>query len=298
MDTRNRWAYSLLELLVVLAIIGVVVGLTLSGVQKVRATSARAKCANNLRQIALALHGHHGARGALPAGWTSASGPERYADLGWTARVLPHLEQQQLWQQVESAFRAAPSASMWEHAHLPILGTTVPAFVCPADARVSGAVAPFGDGKPVAFTSYLGVSEHRPFRYTGVLFADSAVRLTDISDGTSNTLMVGERPPSKDFRFGWWYRGIGQSNDGSIEMILSVRETNRLAGSGCPPGPFNFQPSAFDNPCGTFHFWSPHSGGANFAFADGSVRFLRYSADDIMPALATRAGGEVVAVPD
>ena len=84
-------------------------------------------------------------------------------------------------------------------------------------------------------------------------------------------------------------------------MVLGVREPNLLpivSGSPCGPGNYPFvAASGFRDPCGMFHFWSPHSGGANFGFADGSVRFLAYSANEIMPALATRAGGEVVDLP-
>ena len=85
----------------------------------------------------------------------------------------------------------------------------------------------------------------------------------------------------------------------TAEMILGVREPNPLpivSGSPCGPGNYPFRSSKFSDQCGMFHFWSPHPGGANFAFADGSVRFLRYEANDIMPALATRAGGEIVSL--
>jgi prepilin-type processing-associated H-X9-DG protein len=84
-------------------------------------------------------------------------------------------------------------------------------------------------------------------------------------------------------------------------MILGVREPNRLpirSGSPCGPGNYPFRPSRFDDPCGMLHFWSPHAGGANFAFGDGSVRFLAYTANDVMPALATRGGGEAAAVAE
>ena len=111
-----------------------------------------------------------------------------------------------------------------------------------------------------------------------------------------------ERPPSADFQFGWWYAGTGQRFTGSADVVLGVREPNLqpvTVGSPCGPGSYPFAPArGFDDPCGMFHFWSPHPGGANFLFADGSVRFLKYSADPILPALATRAGNEAVAVPD
>jgi prepilin-type processing-associated H-X9-DG protein len=83
-------------------------------------------------------------------------------------------------------------------------------------------------------------------------------------------------------------------------MILGVREENVMpvtVGS-CPPGTYSFGPGNFNNQCDMFHFWSPHSGGGHFLFADGSVHFLSYSAAPILPALASRAGGEAVQVPD
>jgi prepilin-type processing-associated H-X9-DG protein len=81
-------------------------------------------------------------------------------------------------------------------------------------------------------------------------------------------------------------------------MLLGVRTINNgTYGEGCPDGPFDFQPGSFGNQCDAFHFWSPHSGGANFLLCDGSVRFLKYSANRIIPALASRAGGEAVQVP-
>ncbi len=128
---------------------------------------------------------------------------------------------------------------------------------------------------------------------------DSRIRLNDITDGTSSTLVAGERPPSADFWYGWWYAGVAQSGTGSPDMVLGVRELNVNAAFAwfCPPGPYHFQAGSINNQCDVFHFWSPHSGGANFLFADGHVQFLTYSADSILPALATRAGGEAADIP-
>jgi prepilin-type processing-associated H-X9-DG protein len=158
----------------------------------------------------------------------------------------------------------------------------------------------FLEGGGIALNSYLGVEGTNQFKKDGILYLDSKIRLTDIVDGTSNTLMVGERPASTDTGAGWWYAGWGQGKDGSADMVLGVREqyTAQFYMVDCPPGPFEFGPGSLKNPCDTFHFWSLHSGGANFLMADGSVHFLRYEAAPMMPALATRAGREVVAVPD
>jgi prepilin-type processing-associated H-X9-DG protein len=82
-------------------------------------------------------------------------------------------------------------------------------------------------------------------------------------------------------------------------MILGVRVRNvSIYGPGCGAGPFEYGPGRLDNNCGIFHFWSLHPGGANFLFADGSTRLVPYSANPLMPALATRAGGETIAAPE
>lgn len=96
-------------------------------------------------------------------------------------------------------------------------------------------------------------------------------------------------------RFGWWYLGWGQEQDGSCEMLMGVRELNRKFPE-CPPSG-SFQPGKLTEFCDVLNFWSLHSGGANFAYADGSVKFLSYEADAIIPALASRNGGETVQVP-
>jgi prepilin-type processing-associated H-X9-DG protein len=159
----------------------------------------------------------------------------------------------------------------------------------------------YDNGLIIALTSYIGISGKNRSRPTGVLFADSHVRFADITDGTSNTLAVGERPPYPEGGWGTWYTGLYGMPHGNGAVILGVREP---CWSGwfpltrnCGSMVFHFSPGSIDDAWSAYHFWSLHIGGANFLFADGSARFLSYSADDIMPALASRAGGEVVDVP-
>ncbi|HJT78726.1 MAG TPA: DUF1559 domain-containing protein [Gemmataceae bacterium] len=293
-----RRAFTLVELIVVLAIIGILAGLLLAAVMQVRAAASRTACSNNLRQIGLALHAYHGAYAHLPPGVSYHGGADPYSFMSWNTRLLPFLEQDAQWKQAQQAF-AEQHWFMAEPPHLG-LGTVMPIYSCPADPRSDQPQTfPYNDLQ-VAFTWYLGVEGINQDQKDGVLYLDSEVRLTDIADGTSNTLLVGERPPSADGVLGWWYAGEGQSHDGSADMVLGVNEHNAFTYAGnCPFGPYQFGPGRSENQCDALHFWSLHAGhGANFAFADASVHFIPYSAAPLMPALATRSGREVVAPPD
>jgi prepilin-type N-terminal cleavage/methylation domain-containing protein/prepilin-type processing-associated H-X9-DG protein len=294
---RTRRGFTLIELLVVIAIIAVLMGLLLSAVQSSRNAAARAQCQNHLRQVVLALHQHHDQNGRLPPGHRSFGNPDRMPFSGWTLSILPFVEQSAVADGAKAAY--AQSLSPFPdppHVHRK---TVVPIYTCPADDRTRTAQVSLRSRSTVAFTSFLGVSGRDLTTRDGLLFQNSRMRLADALDGASNTLLVGERPPSADLQFGWWYAGVGQRRTGSGDLVLGVREQNVLpvaAGSACGPGVYSFGPSRFDDQCGMFHFWSPHPGGANFGFADGSTRFLRYSAAGVLPALASRAGGETVAV--
>jgi prepilin-type processing-associated H-X9-DG protein len=217
--------------------------------------------------------------------------------MNWHVRLLPHLEQEPLWRQAVEAHQIEPNP----YAEVESLHPRDPLmlmFECPADPR-AGSHWVSKAGHRYALTMYLGVLGTEYTRINGVLFVDSRIRLGDITDGTSNTLMVGERPPSPSLLWGWWYTGNGHGTaKGSGDAILGVREYNLGNDSPhCPVGPYAFGPGKLTNPCDVFHFWSLHSGGAHFVLADGSVRFIGYGAKDVMPALATRAGGETVEVP-
>lgn len=292
MRSRSR-GFTLIELVVIIAIIAIVIGMSIPAVQRVRDAAARVKCSNNLRQIGLGLHQYHEARKTLPPGCSYQGGRDPFPHMSWMTRLLPFVEQQAIWKEAEQAF-ALESFFMKSPPHTAI-SRVIPIYICSTDSRVG---SPADRGKvQVGLTSYLGVSGLDLTSFDGMLYLDSRVRLVDVTDGTSNTLLVGERPPSADLIMGWWYAGWGQSKTGSGDMVLGVRERNvDIYGPGCLSGPYNFRSGQFDNQCDAFHFWSPHIGGAHFLFADGSVRLIRYSADGIMPALATRAGREVASL--
>lgn len=296
----ERRSFTLIELLVVVAIGTVLLGLLLVAIQRGREAAARLKCQNNLKQLALALHQFHDVNDALPPGHRSIFNRDAMPFSGWPLSVLPYLEQQALYEQAKAAYRT--SRSPFSNPPHTGLSTVLPEFACPSDGRITTPQFAPGSEKFVAFTSYLGVSGTASMMRDGVLYQDSRVKFADILDGTSSTLLLGERPPSAYFQFGWWYAGIGQRFSGSGDMILGVREPNLLpivSGSACGPGNYPFVPAnGFLDPCGMFHFWSPHPGGANFAWCDGSIRFLSYTANPLMPAFATRAGNEVIGTTD
>jgi prepilin-type N-terminal cleavage/methylation domain-containing protein/prepilin-type processing-associated H-X9-DG protein len=294
MQRTHRHGVTLIEVLVVIAIIAVLIALLVPAVQKVRAAAARMQCANNLKQIGLAVHQYHDHNMVLPAGMRKFRDPYRMSS--WLTHILPYLDQQNAFREAQEDYQK--SRSPFRPAHRG-LSTIVPVFLCPADSRISSAQMAPRDKILVAFTSYLGVSGKDMTARDGVYYRDSKVRLTDIRDGTSNTLMAGERPPSTDFQYGWWYAGAGQRFTGSGDMLLGVFEQNTfpVTVGSCAPGSYPFSPGNVNNQCDMFHFWSLHSGGAHFLYADASVHFLSYSAAPIMPALASRAGGETVDVP-
>ena len=290
-------AFTLIELLVVLAIIATLFGLLLPAVQKARMAVARIACANNLRQIGLALHHYHGTAGSLPPGITPPLKGEPFPHMGWLTRLLPFIEQQPLWDLTLIAYEEQP-ADPYGMPHYGIM-TPIKIFSCPADRRADSP-HPTHNKRRAALTDYLGVLGTNYRADDGVLYWGSHTRLTDITDGTSNTLLAGERPPSPDFWYGWWYAAAGQANSGSADTVLGVRELHYLGDpytAGCPPGPYHFGPGNLNNMCDSFHYWSLHSDGANFLFADASVEYLSYSADTILPVLSTRSGGEVAARP-
>lgn len=305
-----RWGVSLLETLVVISLIGILTALILPAVQQSRGICLRSGCQNHLRQIALAVHNFESIHMCLPvpARIREAGRPESVFGDGliWFAFVLPQLEQDALWRKSVVAYHTNPEPQS-NPPHIG-LATILDTFVCPADGRLR---VPLVDsfGRTAAFTSYLGVRGNLPLANgkivpNGVLIDGYAtVRLSDVIDGTSNTLMVGERPPDEGLRAGWWYtfRPLNEAGPDGTQFIESAHFVQEPFCYGLPGNGgvlFRFGPGRLENPCDRFHFWSLHLGGANFAMADASVRFFSYSAMPLMHALASRNGGEPVELPD
>jgi prepilin-type processing-associated H-X9-DG protein len=296
--SRGRSAVTLVEVLVVFGIIAVLLGLTLAGAQKARGSAARLQCANNLRQLAIAAHAYSGDHGTLPAGCGYPDKRYREIDVvpvSWETALLPYLEQVSLGQLAEEAYRLDHSGE--SPLHNSIRMTSLHVLLCPTEARTLGGSQETAEW---ALTSYRGVAGTGLKHDDGVLQPRLAIRLTDITDGTSSTLMIGERPAGPNGLEGAWYAGWGTGCVCQLAQLLPVTDEPSLPfeARGCPVVGIVFRPGRIDNPCDVGHYWSYHSGGANFAFADGSVRFVSYAISDILPELATRDGGEVVAIPD
>lgn len=275
----QRAAFTLIELLVVIAIIAILIGLLLPAVQKVREAAARTKCGNNLKQLGLALHNYASAQGTLPPGY---NGVGLNPGWGWGSFILPYIEQPALAAQL-----GVPTSIFGNGANpappTPLTQTRLSIFICPSDTGP--------DLNPLkrnhAKSNYRGfcgptvpVYFYIDYDYGGVLYQNSRIALTDITDGTSNTLALGEcKVDVPTNKVGAIWVGMDDSI-GSVyisDVFWSVDGGNyRLNGPA---------PQAFS---------SRHAGGVMFAFCDGSIHLLRDSIDPkIIEALAGRNDGIV-----
>ena len=337
--SSRRSAFTLIELLVVIAIISVLIGLLLPAVQKAREAANRIRCANNLKQLGLALHNYHDVSNGFPPSLDNRFNVHWH--WSWLAQTMPYIEQDNLYRLGDTwahntsmpvTFRGTPGYAHWSPWGGYIWGMTQPdqnpalqqqvnLWICPSDSgpRVVKFTLPNGQPLVMAMTHYLGVNGQDFIQQDGIFRSNVQTRLTDVTDGTSNTVLVAERGGDPLFpTFGGAVAGCGQNygplfpdeQRGSADVVLGTREINSQQNgsstdTSCPRGPYHFQPPSqikdtsgkVQTICDQFHFWSNHTGGANFLFADGSVRFLGYGADTLLPALATRSGGETVEIP-
>lgn len=310
MTRPRRVAFTLIELLVVIAIIAVLIGLLLPAVQKVREAASRMKCQNNLKQLGLAAHNYHNAMQYFPEQQMVASGTSKgYATC--FIPLLPYLEQDPLYQAFAAKAVAVGSSQLGQVGDggpSSLDASALSTLVCPSDLLPNPAV-----GNVAGTNGYYGLTSYRPsttgrdqsdpaFITDGVIVPFKKVRIEDITDGTSNTTLFGERS-SYDPNGSQWAQ-VYSSDPNALVWENGGIWTGYgayLFGSGAVSLNFQLPPPAGASPTlllnRFYAFGSQHTGGANFTLSDGSVRFISNginSTPTILPALCTRAGGEVV----
>jgi prepilin-type N-terminal cleavage/methylation domain-containing protein/prepilin-type processing-associated H-X9-DG protein len=290
--SRNR-GFTLVELLVVIAIIGTLVALLLPAVQGARERGRMASCMNNLHNIALACTQYHDLVGSFPSGWIISTDPtngqylQNYEGWGWSALLLPYLDQRNLHKDLGVSTTRLDKVLASGNANPNVknlISTPLKIFACPSDTGyqgrgqvdstrvLAGNGAQQGGVTPQGVSNYIGVAGHRrvtrDLANTGIFYGNSYIRMADIPDGTSNTAMVGER----DTLFchsGTW---VGPQNSWDLSSVdvsmVTGYDQPRL---NAPPDPQYGTQHALG--CGE-GFSSLHVGGAQFAFADGSVRYI------------------------
>jgi prepilin-type N-terminal cleavage/methylation domain-containing protein len=205
MTRGNRPGFSLVELLVVTGLLGIFLGLVLPAAQRARGAAARISCLNNLKQIGVALHVFHDAYGRFPPlPVSSPNGGDPNDCVGWMALILPQMGEEPLYKTTSKACEMDPDP-LHNPPHIG-MATVIKSYVCPADGRL---LTPLTDQFQVtaSYTSYIGIGGAVPRGatkgFSGALGGAPGCRLSDITDGASQTIMVGERPPPDSLQAGW-----------------------------------------------------------------------------------------------
>lgn len=297
----KRRAMTLVELLVVIAIMAVLMGLLLPAVQRVREAASQTACRNNLKQIGLALHAYHDTKGSLPPAYVcdvyyepDALEIASFPGWGWAAHLLPHLEQAPLANQFQWSYPVE------DPRHSAARIQVVKAYVCPSDLNTgvfsvwsqhNHKIALAATNSYAACYGFAGSIGEAAANGNGIFYRNSRTRLTDISDGTSTTLAVGER--ASWFCQAPWIgvitEGTVRTSPNSPNFLAAVEEAPVMVLARTYVGPLN-------NPYSTLYdFYTPHPAAGLFLFADGSVRSLQYSLSAfVWEAIGTRSGGEAV----
>jgi prepilin-type N-terminal cleavage/methylation domain-containing protein/prepilin-type processing-associated H-X9-DG protein len=345
MSNPRRTGFTLIELLVVIAIIAVLIGLLLPAVQKVREAANRMKCSNNLKQQGIALHNFHDAYGRFPpgkaqigVGWYPRSYPGLNATIAYNHTgfyyLLPFIEQDNLFRQYDPgypscnsvAFGSAPLAGggiTAAHPNAAVVGSKVAVYACPSDGEPApddepGSFCGNANAKTNArrsnylFSTYNLTEWSAPWPIAtgarGAFGTNSTCQFSDITDGTSNTLMVGEskqmHTTEGGFRLGspYWGAGTWGSSYGIVDngaygyWGINVPHPDFDSTNG---GVAGFCRDRGGNQCQyAWGFGSWHVGGANFLLCDGSVKFLANQTDPrVVLGAGTISGGEVVSFP-
>jgi prepilin-type N-terminal cleavage/methylation domain-containing protein/prepilin-type processing-associated H-X9-DG protein len=290
MNAQKRRGFTLVELLVVIAIIGILIALLLPAVQAAREAARRSQCCNNLVQLGIALHHYEGAHEVFPPGVVDAKGPVRSEAAGyhmsWLVQILPFIDDGATFQHVNF------SVGVFDPKNEAVRKVSRSYMQCPSDGRGYR-----GTDKP-GQNNYAGCHHHveAPIdaNNQGVLFLNSRISTRDIPDGSSFTLLVGEKRIG-EADLGWMsgtratLRNTGTPINKTLEPGLEGR-----FGAGRLPGSPEDKPQT-GNPLYVGGFSSYHPGGANFAMVDGSVRFLSETIDkSLYEAFGNRADGKLI----